>query len=212
MSNPLISLDPRITRLGVYEVTPETLVSKSPLDQFETYEAFFQKKVEGPYEHTGPVHAPHPELAYLFAKEQYSRRGNTCTGIAVVKTEDIQATAFTDNDKNIYDLILPRGEIDLSGPVKSFDIFHMKKRGQQHEHVGRVEAHSAEEAIYKAKQEFSALAPVVNVWVAATEDIRFSTPEEKSFWDTLPLKKYREPLAYKVQGKIDQYKQEHSAN
>lgn len=212
MKSPLISLDPRITRLGVYEVTPEMLVPKTALDQFETYEAFFQKKENAPYEHTGPVHAPHAELAYLFAKEQYSRRGNTCTGICVIRTEDIQTSATGDNDKNIYDLIIPRGEIDLSGPVQSYDIFHMKKRGAQHQHVGRVEARSHEEALYKAKQQFGEAGPVVNVWVAASRDIRFSTPEEKSFWDTLPLKKYREAIVYKVQDRIDRFKQERASN
>ena len=212
MNSPLVSLDPRITRLGVYEVVPETLIPKSPMDQFETYEAFFQKKENAAYEHTGPVHAPHSELAYLFAKEQYSRRGNTCTGICVIRTIDIQTSATGDNDKNIYDQVIPRGEIDLSGPVRSFDIFHMKKRGGHHQHVGRVEARSHEEALYKAKQAFSDLSPVVNVWVAASEDIRFSTPEEKSFWDTLPLKKYRDAIVYKVQDRIERFKQEKASH
>lgn len=209
MEKYLESLDPRITRLGITEVVPEQLNPKTHLDQFETYEAFFQKRANAAYEHAGPVHAPNVEMAFLFGKEQYSRRF-TCTGLFVIRTDAIQATPFGDNDKNIYDQIVPRGEIDLSGPVRKFEIFHLKKRGIHHVHVGTVEARSHEEAIFKAKEHFGELSPVVNIWVAAAEDIRFSSPEEKDFWDTLPLKKYREAMAYRVQDRIDRYKQAHS--
>ena len=74
------------------------------LDQFETYQAFVQTKDNKPFEHAGIVHAPNEEMAFLFAKEQFSRRGMFCNALCVVKTELIKATEFTDNDQDIAGL------------------------------------------------------------------------------------------------------------
>jgi ring-1,2-phenylacetyl-CoA epoxidase subunit PaaB len=203
----LTSLDPRITRLGIYEVNPDTLVPKAAMDQFQTYEAFFQRRDNAKYEHAGPVHAPTLELAFLFAKEQYSRR-QTCSGLFVISTQDIMATATGSNEVNIYAELNPSGLLDSSSEVQDYEIFYLKRRGMQHVHAGRVEAVSAEAALFEAKAMLGEEASVVNVWVAPTASIRFSSPEEKDFWNTLPLKKYREAVVYKVQDRIEKFKKE----
>lgn len=67
------------------------------LDQWQTYEVFQQKKRGTHHQHVGSVHAPNPEMAILFAKEQYARRG-VCVNIWVTKTSDIFATEYEDSD------------------------------------------------------------------------------------------------------------------
>ena len=93
----ITSLDPRINRAALPE-QPETEFSpKEVLDQFTTFEVFHQPKTGGRYLHVGSVHAPTPELAMAFAKEQYGRRGQS-VGLWVVKTSDIVALDASDAD------------------------------------------------------------------------------------------------------------------
>lgn len=89
----LKSLDPRINRLDI----PEGEVNLNELDQFQTYEVFHQKKRGEQHEHVGIVHAPNDEMALLFAKEQYGRRGLT-TNIWVVRSEHIKTIEYEDAD------------------------------------------------------------------------------------------------------------------
>ena len=89
------SLDPRITRAGIDDES--NIGEQQPLDQWQTYEVFQQKKRGTQHVHVGSLHAPNPDLAILFAKEQYARRG-TCTNLWVVKTSDVFATDYEDED------------------------------------------------------------------------------------------------------------------
>jgi ring-1,2-phenylacetyl-CoA epoxidase subunit PaaB len=68
-----------------------------PLDHFETYEVFEQRKRGTHHVHVGNVHAPSHELAMVFAKEQYTRRGQ-CVNLWVVRTSDIFVTEYMDSD------------------------------------------------------------------------------------------------------------------
>ena len=47
--------------------------------------------------HVGIVHAPNAEMAMLFAKEQYGRRG-VSVNLWVVRTGDVSATDYDDAD------------------------------------------------------------------------------------------------------------------
>ena len=76
----ITSHDPRMNRLGLPDA-PATAAAKDALDQFETYEVFHQKKEGTAYVYVGPVYAPEADVAFLFAKEQYSRRA-ACAGTA----------------------------------------------------------------------------------------------------------------------------------
>ncbi len=86
MSDFIQSLDPRIVRLQVREDQP--FEPKEAGDQWETYEVFHQAKTGARLIHVGSLHAPSPDLALVFAKEQYGRRSTT-TDMWVVRTADI---------------------------------------------------------------------------------------------------------------------------
>lgn len=89
------SLDPRIARAKLdesHQIDPLTA-----LDQFQTYEVFHQKKRGQHHVHVGSVHAPNPEMALMYAKEQYARRGVT-SNLWVAATENITATEYFDED------------------------------------------------------------------------------------------------------------------
>jgi ring-1,2-phenylacetyl-CoA epoxidase subunit PaaB len=89
------SFDPRINRINLPE-QQEKLELKS-LDEWETYEVFHQKKRGDQHTHVGIVHAPDPDLALMFAKEQFGRRRIT-SNLWVVKSSEILATDYDDAD------------------------------------------------------------------------------------------------------------------
>lgn len=89
------SLDPRMNRAGLSPA--EGFVGAPELDQFQTYQVFHQTRRGEQHVHVGIVHAPNPELALLFAKEQYARRGQA-VNLWVVRTADVFATAYDDDD------------------------------------------------------------------------------------------------------------------
>ena len=200
------SLDPRINRLDLQEAE---LAPKAPLDQFGTFEVFTQLREDKPYLHTGIVHAPNADLAFVFAKEQYSRR-QTCTGLFVVDTRHVYTTGFTENNKNIYASV--PDEVASSGDEGEYHVFHLMKRGKQHEHIGSVTAHGYDEALALAKPEFIDGKPVYNAWVVKDEHILFSKDEDAIIWDTLPEKQFRDALAYKAGDKLKLFKEQNQPN
>lgn len=96
----ITSLDPRIDRAGLPSES-----SAFPLpaagDQMETWEVFHIGVRGAHAEHVGSLHAPNPEVALLFAKEQYARRMK-CVAIWVVRTADI-STIGTEEDSDIFE-------------------------------------------------------------------------------------------------------------
>lgn len=201
----LTSLDPRVNRLNIPEEFDQPFISPVNLDQFETYQSFVQVKEGKPFEHAGIVHAPNEEMALLFAKEQYSRRGMICQALGVIKTENIKASPFTENAQNVYDLF----EGTFSGnEAESFELFHLMKRGKQHKHANSVMAKDYNDAILAAKSEFMEGKPVLNIWIVKTADILATDEEDKDIWDTLHEKKYRDAIDYKAADKIKAYKEQ----
>ncbi len=89
------SLDPRINRSNINEVDENTRVAESSM--FQTYEVFAQMKHGQQHQHVGSVHASSIDLALLFAKEQYARRGE-CVNLWIAKTSDILTTSYSDTD------------------------------------------------------------------------------------------------------------------
>ncbi len=195
------SLDPRINRL---QLQKDMLQPKAPMDQFGTYEVFTQLKEDKPFLHTGNVHAPNKEMAFLFAKEQFSRR-QTCTGLFVVDTRNVFASPTTEGSESVYQLV--PDEVEVDDHRENFEIFHMMKRGKQHEHIGSVEAASYEHALVLAKPEFIGEKPVYNIWVVKQQDILFSNEEDKILWSTLPEKQFRDAIAYKASDKLKAFKE-----
>jgi ring-1,2-phenylacetyl-CoA epoxidase subunit PaaB len=90
------SLDPRISRAEIPVEQAEPFVLGEH-DQHETYEVFHQERRGEHPTHVGSLHAPNPEVALLFAKEQYARRSR-CVGIWVVRTSDIFTIGVEDAD------------------------------------------------------------------------------------------------------------------
>lgn len=197
------SLDPRISRMHLVD-DGVLMDEKKVLDQFETYEVFMQMKENRPYEHAGIVHAPNEDMAFLFAKEQYSRRF-TCTGMWVVKTENVKITPYAEGDENVYDQVVAPGP--GKGAPETYDIFHLKKRGKQHVHVGAVHASSIEDALFRARSAWGE-SQVLNVWMVRTADMLFVDEEDREIWSTLPEKQHRDIMSYKANDKIKKFKED----
>ena len=221
------SHDPRMNRLGLPDA-PATTAAKGALDQFGTYEVFHQKKEGAPFVYVGPVHAPEADVAFLFAKEQYSRRF-ACTGLWVVPTAAITVTEYVGDQESAYDTLplltnqeaaatpaagsrytddTPAEEAAYAAGEEDYDIFHLKKRGKAHQHVGKVRASSPAQALQVAKAVFGEQRPVVNVWAARSADFLRSDDEDRDIWTTTPDKKYRDAISYKVQDRIERFKAE----
>ena len=200
----LKSLDPRMNRLGLHENVVNYALPVD--DQFQTFEAFQKVKENKPFEHTGIVHAPDTDIAFLFAKEQYSRRGNACLAMAIIPTNCIFVSEYTEDGANALDAYKEAPEV--AGDT-SYEIFILKKRGKQHTHLCTVTAGSMEGAIQKAANEHY-ITPCFNVWVAESTNVLFSSDEDRDIWHTLHEKKYREAIAYKSSEKIDQFKKENN--
>jgi ring-1,2-phenylacetyl-CoA epoxidase subunit PaaB len=196
------SLDPRVKRLPI-PGEPGGVVSKAPLDQLGTFEVFVQPKEGKPFQHEGIVHAPDRELAFVLAKEAFTRRF-LCVSLFVADTRHVYVSPTTEGDSSALDRI---AEVtDQPGTTESYEIFVLPKRGKQHVHVGQVKAALPQEAMWKAKQENLHQGKVVyNVWAIRTADIRFTTPEEKDLWLTLPEKKFRDASDYKGGDKLKEF-------
>lgn len=194
------SLDPRVTRLPQVSAE-ETNHRKTPLDQFGTFEVFVQPKASKPFQHEGAVHAPNLEMAFLLAKETFTRRF-TCVSLCVVATKNVCTSPFTEGGTNVFDT-LPE-VASHHGVARSYEIYVLPKRGKQHLHAGQVLAVNPHEAMQKAKV-LAAGKFACNLWAIATEDFRFTDDNELELWLTLPEKKFRDAAEYKGGEKLKEF-------
>ena len=187
------SLDPRVLRLPeigeVGKITP-----KAKLDQFGTFEVFVQPKEGKPFQHEGIVHSPNLELAYVLAKETFTRRF-TCISIYLVDTKDVLVSPLTEGNQNAYDLISEIQENETQ--PSTYEIYHLLKRGKQHVQAGSVLASSEEGAMSMAKKTLNNGKVIYNIWAIPSSAIRYTSLEEQDFWKTLPEKKFRDAAEYK---------------
>ena len=193
------SLDPRVNRLPEAG-TPGVISPKAPLDQFGSFEVFVQGKEGKAFQHEGIVHAPNLEMAFVLAKEAFTRRF-TCSSLYVTDTREVYVSPLTEGDKNAYDLI---PEVTSANQSEDFEIYHLLRRGKQHVHAGTVMAGSPEEAMWKARQSVNTK-PVFNVWAVRASAIRRTGPEESILWETLPDKKFRDASDYKGGDKLKEF-------
>lgn len=177
---------------------PGQITPKAPMDQFGTFEVFVQPKEGKPFQHEGIVHAPNREMAFVLAKEAFTRRF-TCTSLYVADTRDIFVSQMMEGNENAYDKIVEKSE--NTGKEEPYEIYHLLKRGKQHVHAGTVSASSPEQAMARARDVFQGKS-VVNIWALRTASIRFTTAEEKDLWATLPDKKFRDASDYKGGDKL----------
>ena len=164
------------------------------MDQFGTFEVFVQPKEGRPFQHEGIVHAPNLEMAFVLAKETFTRRF-TCISLYVADTRNIFVSPMTEGDQNAYDLI--SNSFAEKQPDESYEIYHLLKRGKQPVHAGTVMAESPQQAMAEAKDKLASGKMVFNIWALRTADIRFTLEEEKDLWLTLPEKKFRDASDYK---------------
>ena len=122
------SLDPRVNRLPAIGM-PGQIAPKAPLDQFGTFEVFVQPKEGKSFQHEGIVHAPNLEMAYVLAKEAFTRRF-LCTSLYVTDTRNVYVSPLTEENTDAYDMI---PEVPSQpGEKVTFEIYHLVKRGKQH--------------------------------------------------------------------------------
>jgi ring-1,2-phenylacetyl-CoA epoxidase subunit PaaB len=144
------SLDPRVERLPKTG-QPGEILPKAPLDQLGTFEVFVRPKEGKPFQHEGAVHAPNLEMAFILAKETFTRRF-TCSSLCVTDTRSVFVSPMTENNQSAYELI--SDPVDTSQHRESYEIFHLLKRGKQHIHAGTVQAADPREAMGRAKHQF----------------------------------------------------------
>jgi ring-1,2-phenylacetyl-CoA epoxidase subunit PaaB len=202
------SLDPRINRLAENSY-PGSGLPKSALDQFATYEVFVQPKAGKPFQHEGIVHAPNLEMAYVLAKEAFTRRF-VCTSLYVVETKLVFVSRMLEGNASVYDTV---ETLPDSGERKvAYEIYHLTKRGKQHVHAGAVQAGSATEALSRAKEKFHSITGICNVWAIPTSAIRFTHADEADLWNTLPDKKFRDASEYKGGDKLKLFLESRNQN
>jgi len=93
----------------------------------------------------------------------------------------------------------------------TFEVFHQKKTGAHHTHVGSVHAPNQEMALIFAKEQFGRRLACVSLWVVKSSDV-FSTRHEDAdlFSNATSIeKKYRDAGGFKVREKINAFKKRH---
>ncbi len=191
------SLDPRVNRLPqIGEVS-----RKAPLDQFGTFEVFVKPKDGKPFQHEGAVHAPNLEMAFVLAKETFTRRF-TCVSLCVTDTRSVFVSPTTEGNTSVFD-VLPAATEQV-GELLNYEIYVLPKRGKQPLHLGTVAAVLPQEAMWKAR-ELAAGKTVYNVWAIPTREFRFTDASEADLWNTLPEKKFRDAADYKGGDKLKEF-------
>ncbi|MBX7205731.1 MAG: phenylacetic acid degradation protein [Bacteroidia bacterium] len=113
---------------------------------------------------------------------------------------------------------ITRAEIELNNSIapleendqwETYEVFHQKKRGDQHMHVGIVHAANPDMALLFAKEQYGRRGQSVNIWVVKTREVYTTDYEDSDIFDTVPEKMFREAGGYKVMEKINKYKKEH---
>ena len=90
----------------------------------------------------------------------------------------------------------------------TYEVFHQRKRGEQHEHVGIVHAPDAEMALIFAKEQYGRRLKCSNIWVVKSSDIYSFSYDDEDMFETIPDKNYREASGFKVRDKINLFKKE----
>ena len=117
-------------------------------------------------------------------------------------------------DPRINRLHLPENE-KSSEPLQgeenweTYEVFHQKKRGDQHIHVGIVHAANPEMALILAKETFGRRRQTANIWIVKSADVFATDYEDQDIFETTPEKAYREASDYYCMDRIRKYQQEH---
>lgn len=94
---PILSLDPRVNRLGTEPLPDHQPPVLAQGDHWPTYQVFHQRRRGEKHSSVGIVHAPDPAMAMALAKEQFGRRGET-SNLWVVCTADVLEMDYADEE------------------------------------------------------------------------------------------------------------------
>ncbi len=92
---------------------------------------------------------------------------------------------------------------------ETYEVFHQKKRGDQHIHVGIVHAPDNDTALMFAKESFGRRRQTANLWVVKSRDVVPTDYDDQDIFETTPEKTYREASDYYCMDRIRKYQQEH---
>lgn len=92
---------------------------------------------------------------------------------------------------------------------ETYEVFHQKKRGEQHVHVGIVHAPSPETALVFAKEQYGRRRITANLWVVKSSSVHAGEYNDQDMFTTVPEKTYREASDYYVMDRIRKYQKEH---
>lgn len=119
-------------------------------------------------------------------------------------------------DPRIKRLLLPsntdkKSVLDKGDNWTIYEVFHLKKRGDHHKHVGSIHAPNHELALVFAKEQYGRRQKCINLWVVKTSDVFLLPLEDQDMFDTnvSPEKKYRDASGFKVSDRIKEYKIKH---
>lgn len=88
----------------------------------------------------------------------------------------------------------------------TWEVFHQKKRGDQHIHVGIVHAPDEQLALVFAKEQYGRRLHCANIWVVKSSNVFSLGYDDEDMFETTPGKIYREATGYKVRDKINAFK------
>ncbi|HET7009649.1 MAG TPA: hypothetical protein VFI11_02640 [Anaerolineales bacterium] len=143
--------------------------------QLPRFEVFVQERRNGPHLNAGSVHAADAELALLNARDVFARRPE-CHGLWIVPADRV--TARTAEQLAVE---MPSSEPGESGRAETYRVFGKIGHKGTHEHLGRVEAASAGQAIRKAFDTFGSLS-VTSWWVVPESACLESAEDEADAW------------------------------
>jgi ring-1,2-phenylacetyl-CoA epoxidase subunit PaaB len=105
-------------------------------------------------------------------------------------------------------------QVVLKSPEEwiTYEVFHQRKRGEHHEHVGIVHAPDTEMALIFAKEQYGRRLRCANLWVVRSSDIYSFSYEDEDMFENNIEKNYRDASGFKVRDKINQFKKEEKQN
>lgn len=198
-------VDPRILRMDLPSDSETVKVNYG--ENGGNYEVFVRKSERKPFIHVGSLHASDAMMALLSAKEIYGRRQVIPeSNICIIETVNIYGWKY-----DVVESLANSAHTQQTN--EPYQVFAQKKRGEQHEAVGTIEASNPEEALVIANASFG-LPKFIHVWVAKVFAIHtFPTEVREGFFvdskDENSSKHYREAGSYalNVQRKLNKLKE-----
>jgi ring-1,2-phenylacetyl-CoA epoxidase subunit PaaB len=100
-------------------------------------------------------------------------------------------------------------EKKLQDEWETYEVFHQRKRGEQHVHTGIVHAPNRELALVFAKEQYGRRRITSNLWVVKSSEIFASSYDDADIFRTTPEKTYREASDYYCLDRVRKYQKEH---